>query len=69
MRLLAARKPTLLKERQPLLERVLVEVYHLVDDPEGDSRLLGSLEGCELGLDGDPDGADPSYFDQSYLSP
>ena len=52
-----------------MLEKVLVEVDCLVDDPEGDSQLLGSSEGCELDLDGDPDGMDPAYFDQGYLAP
>ena len=38
-------------------------------DPEGDLLLLGSLEDHDGDLDGDRDGADPSYFDQSYLGP
>ena len=59
----------LLKRRQSLLEQVLGEVDHLVDDPEGDFLLLGLSEGCDSDLDGDHDGADPSYFDQSYLGP
>ena len=37
------------------------EVNRLVDDPEGDLLLLGSLK--------DRDSADPSYFNQSYLGP
>ena len=57
------------KRRQSLLERVLGEVDHLFDDLEGDFLLLGSLEGCDKDLDGDRDGADPSYFNQSYLGP
>ena len=52
-----------------LLERVSAEVDRLVDDPEGDFQLLGSSEGHKDVLDGDCDGADPSYFDQGYLSP
>ena len=43
------------------------EVDRLVDDPEGD--LLGLLEDRDSDLDGDRDGADPSYFDQSHLGP
>ena len=46
-----------------------MEVDRLVDDPEGDFQLLGLLEGCEFDLDGDPDGADPAYFNQGYLGP
>ena len=55
--------------RQSSLERVLGEVDCLVDNPEGDFLLLGLSEGCDIDLDGDRDGADPSYFDQSYLGP
>ena len=57
-----------LKKRRSSLERVL-EVDRLVDDPQGDFQLLGLSEGRKDGLDGDHDGADPSYFDQSYLGP
>ena len=57
------------KRKQSLLEQVLGEVDHLVDDPEGDFLLMGSSEGCESDLDGDRNGADPLYFDQSYLGP
>ena len=57
------------KRKQSSLERVLGEVDRLVDDPEGDFQLLGLSEGCNSDLDGDRDGADPSYFDQSYLGP
>ena len=57
------------KRKQSLLERVLGEVGCLVDNPEGDFLLLCLLEGCESDLDGDRNGADPSYFDQSYLGP
>ena len=45
------------------------EVDRLVDDPEGDLLLLGSLKDRDSDLDGDRDSADPSYFDQSYLGP
>ena len=58
-----------LKKKRSLLERVLEEVDHLVDNPEGDFQLLGSSEGHEDDLNGDCDGADPFYFDQSYLGP
>ena len=57
------------KRKQSSLERVLGEVDRLVDDPEGDLLLLGLSEDRNRDLDGDRDGADPSYFDQSYLSP
>ena len=57
------------KRRQSLLERVLGEVDCLVDNPEGDFLLLGSSEDRNSDLDGDRDGADPSYFNQSYLGP
>ena len=57
------------KKRQSSLERVLEEVDRLVDDLEEDFQLLGSSEGHKDGLDGDCDGADPSYFNQSYLGP
>ena len=57
------------KKRQSSLEQVLRELDRLVDDPEGELLLLGSLEDCDSDLDGDRDGADPSYFDQSYLGP
>ena len=56
------------KRKRSSLERVL-EVDRLVDDPEGDFQLLGSLEGHDSDLDGDCNGADPSYFNQSYLGP
>ena len=48
---------------------VLGEVDRLIDNLEGDFLLLGLLEGREIDLDGDRNGADPSYFDQSYLGP
>ena len=59
----------LLKKRRSSLERVLREVDCLVDDPEGDLLLLGLLEDRDSDHDGDRDGADPSYFNQSYLGP
>ena len=40
-----------------------------VDNPEGDFLLLGLLEGRDSDLDGDRNGADPLYFNQSYLGP
>ena len=57
------------KKQRSLLERVVREVDRLVDDPEGDLLLLGSLKDCDSDLDGDRNSADPSYFDQSYLGP
>ena len=41
----------------------------LVDNSEGDFQLLGSSEGHKSDFNGDRDGTDPSYFDQSYLGP
>ena len=49
------------KKQRSSLERVVREVDRLVDDPEGDLLLLGSLK--------DRNSADPSYFDQSYRGP
>ena len=49
------------KKQRSSLERVVREVDRLVDDPEGDLLLLGSLK--------DRDSVDPSYFNQSYLGP
>ena len=46
-----------------------MEVDRIVDDPQGDFQLLCSSEVCESDLDGDRDGADPSYFDQGDLGP
>ena len=57
------------KKRQPSLGQVLREVDRLVDDPEGDLLLLGPLEDLDSDLDGDCNGAYPSYFGQSYLGP
>ena len=58
-----------LLEVRTLLERVVAEVDRLVDNPEGDFRLLRSLATCKADLDGDCDGVDPSYFNQDYLGP
>ena len=57
------------KKRQSSLERVLREVDRLVDNPEGDLLLLGSLKDRDSDLNGDHNSADPSYFDRSYLDP
>ena len=46
-----------------------MEVDRLVDNPKGDFQLLGSSEVRKEDLNGDRDGADPSYFNQGYLGP
>ena len=57
------------KKQRSLLERVVREVDRLVDDPEGDLLLLGSLKDRDSDFDEDCDSVDPSYLDQSYLGP